>query len=104
MRRPSPHRFSLLPMILTTIVGMPLLLHGISMAGEENTELGDRSSRSLVKRSSSGAQSRQASVEAKLERILSNQRTILQKQQAVKEEVQIIQVRNSSRGAVRPCP
>ncbi len=99
MRRQSPHRFSLLLVIFTTIVGMPLLLHGISMAGEENTALGDRSSRSLVKRSSSVGQGRQASVEAKLERILSNQRTILEKQQAVKEEVRIIQVRASSRSA-----
>ncbi len=101
MRRPSPRRFGLLLMVLAAIMGTPLLVHGISMAGEENTELGDRSSRSLVKRSSSVGQGRQASVEAKLEQILSNQRTILEKQQAVKEEVRIIQVRASSRAAVQ---
>ncbi len=102
MRRQDAHQGGLLPLLLTTIVWMPLLVHGISMAGEENTESSDRSSRSLVKRSSSGGQGRQASVEAKLERILSNQRTILEKQQAVKEEVRIIQVRASSRAAVQP--
>jgi len=107
MRRPSPRQFGLLLMIFAAIIGTPLLLHGISMAGEENTEMGDRSSRSLVKKSASSratSNDPKVAIESKLKQILENQRDILQKSETVKQELQIIQVRATGRSSCPPCP
>jgi len=48
------------------------------------------------------AASHQTRLEDKLEKVLANQQAILQKFDAIQEELRIIKVRASSRGAIAP--
>ncbi len=95
-----PMRVSLV--MFVGMLGLQLMAQTRPVAGQESTEPSDRSSRSASRMPSGHGQSRQASVEAKLEQILKNQRMILEKNEAVKEEVRVIQVRATSRASVQP--
>lgn len=83
------------------MLALQLMAQTPPVVGEEAAEPSDRSSRSASRTLSSNGHSRQASVEAQLEQILKNQRMILEKNEAITEEVRVIQVRATSRAAVQ---
>lgn len=83
-----------------------LCAHTVSLAEEATTESQSpsRSERPASGWASSKTKNVDAAIQEKLQLILANQQTILQKAEAVKEEVRIIQVRAASRSSYRSCP
>jgi len=90
------------PRALLIVVGIGASLWAAgSLVAEDQATTANRAPRSRQKtRTERAAASNQTRLESKLETILANQQAILQKFDAVQEELRIIKVRASSRGAI----
>ena len=74
-----------------------------ALFAEDQATTASRTARSRQKaRTERVAASHQTRLEDKLEKVLANQQAILQKFDAIQEELRIIKVRASSRGAIAP--